>query len=667
MKHHMSENSKRMMKIPYHILIAFACLTIIVFLLYHEGAYGPYMLDDFHSIAANTKLKLESLSIQPISDAIFSLKSGPLYRPVSMLSFALNYYFSGNVDGYPIKLVNIIIHIITGGGVFWLTLLLLRRLGNNTGLTEDEKGEVRWTGYTALFIAAIWLLHPLYVSTVLYTVQRMTELSTMFSFYAAIAYIIGRNNLIKGKKSGFWWVLGAVSIGSALAVLSKESGALLPMLLLVIESVFFRFTFHPDISKSSRYLNYGILIVPTIGVFLYLFGVIISKPGGESFREFTLFQRLLTECRAIFFYIRLILLPDISLMGLSHDDFRRSLSLFSPLSTLFAVSGIIGLSAVSIYGALINRYRVLSFAILWFLAGHLLESTVIQLELVFEHRNYLPGFGLIFAAGYYISHLLYRSSRLTKSIKYAIPLIILILLAIPLKLRIGHWSLASKFYINELKNHPESARSIAGLAYQQRLIKQYPKAIESYQMAARLKPDETGYLLAGLDLILFKMHGVPRAEFISMIEQALAIHKITPYTAVQLFTIAGNSLSMDERSAAASRAIADRLLLAAISNTRPWPVDDNVGEAYFLLGEMRFRQNRLEEAAAALEKTVILMPAKHDARLALARIYIILNKIAEAEEHLMRLEDTSIDQSRQRTLLELKQGLVNLKNRSGNL
>ena len=643
------------------IIIAFTVLSLIAFTLYYPGARGPYMLDDFNSLKNNAAVKMESLSIQSLSDAAFSIKTGPLYRPVSMLSFAFNYYFAGNVDGYPVKLINIIIHIITGGGVFWLTLLLLRRLENNTSLTGDKKGKVRWTGYTALFIAAIWLLHPLYVSTVLYTVQRMTELSTMFSFYAAVAYVSGRNNLLKGNKSGFWWVLGAVSIGSVFAVLSKESGALLPLLLLVIEGVFFRFTFHPDISTSSRYWNYGILIIPSIGIFLYLSGVLISNPGGVSYREFTLFQRLLTESRAMFFYIRLIFFPDISSMGLNHDYFRISHSLFSPPSTLLAVSGIIGLSVMGVYGALKNRFRVLSFAILWFLAGHLLESTVIQLELVFEHRNYLPGYGLMFAAGYYISYFLYRSSGLSKGLKYAIPLIILILIAIPLKIRAGNWSLASKFYINEIKNHPESPRNYAGLAYQYAMIKQFPKAIEFYQMASRLDQDETGYLLAWLKVILFNMQGVQHDNLISMIESSLISNRITPYTTQQLFAITEKSLNMDEKSAVVSRAIAERFLKIAISNKYPWPSDDILGAAYFFLAEINFRHNKLEEAAAALLKTVTLVPDRNDARLSLARIYINLNKINEADEQIRKLENVHMRESQELMFTKLKQSLDYLK------
>src|SRR3972149_4491774 len=137
------------------ILIAFVALTLIVFVLYHPGANGPYMLDDYVNIKNNTSLKMEEFNISSLLDATFSMRSGILYRPVAMLSFTLNYYFTGNIDGYPIKLINIFIHILTAWGVFLLTLLLLRRM-EKTGSGVD--GEQRWAGPVALFIAALWLL-----------------------------------------------------------------------------------------------------------------------------------------------------------------------------------------------------------------------------------------------------------------------------------------------------------------------------------------------------------------------------------------------------------------------------------------------------------------------------------------------------------------------------
>ncbi len=38
-----------------------------------------------------------------------------------------------------------------------------------------------------------------------------------------------------------------------------------------------------------------------------------------------------------------------------------------------------------------RRYPLLLLAVLFFLVGHSMESTLIPLEMVYEHRNYLPG------------------------------------------------------------------------------------------------------------------------------------------------------------------------------------------------------------------------------------------------------------------------------------
>ncbi len=637
------------------VLIVFAVLSIIVFMLYHPGASGPYMLDDFMNLIKNKALKMESLSITSLSNAIFAMDAGPLYRPVSMLSFALNYYFTGNIEGYPVKLLNIIIHIITAWGVFMLSLMLLRRLGMADDQSDPSGDRVKSTGIAAVLIAALWILHPLHVSTVLYTVQRMTELSAMFSFYAAIAYVKGRNDLIKGKLSGLWWVIGSVVVGGALAGLSKENGFLLPFGLLAIEAVFYRFRFHPRIQKNARYWVYGVLVLPCTGILLYMTGLVFTIPGGVSYRDFTLLERLLTESRAIFYYLRLILLPDITVMGLNHDDFTVSRGFLAPASTLVSVIGIGALFSCAVYGVWKNRFPVLTFAILWFLAGHLLESTVVQLELVFEHRNYLPGYGPLFAAGYYISRTLFISKRIPEGMRYAIMFALLLILAIPLYQRVGNWSLPSKFFMNEIKNHPESARNFAGLAYQQVLIKQYPKAVASYQEAFSLAPYETGYLIAGLDTIIFKMNEAPPQELVDMTEKSLRSHKVSPNAAVQLFTIAGNSLSLAEDNPQANRATVERLLLAAVTNPHPWPADYYLGTAFFNLAEILFRQNRMEDAAAALKKAAALIPRKYDARLGLARIYMNLNKIEEAKEQIKWLESRRLDPDRLIILSNLKE------------
>ena len=72
-------------------------------------------------------------------------------------------------------------------------------------------------------------------------------------------------------------------------------------------------------------------------------------------------------------------------MSIYHDDYRVA---GLNAVTFVQIAGIGVLIAAAIY--LRSRLPVVSFAIAWFVASHLLESTVINLELYFEHRNYLP-------------------------------------------------------------------------------------------------------------------------------------------------------------------------------------------------------------------------------------------------------------------------------------
>jgi hypothetical protein len=113
-------------------------------------------------------------------------------------------------------------------------------------------------------------------------------------------------------------------------------------------------------------------------------------------RNFSLYERLLTETRVLWDYIRWILVPDTNAYTFYYENYPLSTGLLSPLSTLFAALGIMALLVLVV--VLRKRLPWLSFGIGFFLAGHALESTVIALELVFEHRNYVPSYGLLFGA-----------------------------------------------------------------------------------------------------------------------------------------------------------------------------------------------------------------------------------------------------------------------------
>jgi uncharacterized membrane protein YhfC len=87
-------------------------------------------------------------------------------------------------------------------------------------------------------------------------------------------------------------------------------------------------------------------------------------------------------------YLSLLWLPRPFSSGLFNDQYAASTSLIHPLSTLWALLAMVALISGAWWFR--RRYPAWSLAVLFFFAGHLLESTSIPLELYFEHRNYVP-------------------------------------------------------------------------------------------------------------------------------------------------------------------------------------------------------------------------------------------------------------------------------------
>ena len=158
-------------------IITGAAFFLIV-LIYLPGLSGPLLLDDGPQIfpLINDAQNLGWLEL--IRQHIFS-NSGYLQRPLSMATFLINAVINGDNLFYW-KFTNVLLHICTGVLVFLLTRLLLSLNGN------FDKSRVQLISF---LVAMFWLLHPLQVSTVLYLVQRMTILATLFTFTVLFCYV----------------------------------------------------------------------------------------------------------------------------------------------------------------------------------------------------------------------------------------------------------------------------------------------------------------------------------------------------------------------------------------------------------------------------------------------------------------------------------------------
>ncbi|MBW2195101.1 MAG: tetratricopeptide repeat protein [Deltaproteobacteria bacterium] len=303
-------------------------------------------------------------------------------RPIANISFALNYYLH-RYDVTVYHLTNIIIHILAG--IFlYLFIKDTLQISNRQSLNSS---------IIAFFAALVWLVHPIQTQSVTYVVQRMNSMAAMFYLLSMLLYVKGR--LADGKRGCLMWFAGCVLSG-LLAIGSKEIAATLPFFILLYEWYFFQ-----DLSKVwfRRNIAYivGTIVILGVIAFLYLgmnpFQVVLS---GYKNRDFTLFERTLTEFRVVMHYISLLVYPHPSRLNLDYA-FPLSHSLVQPITTLFSFVVVLGLIVVSIYIA--RKERLLSFCILWFLGNLVIESSIIGLEIVYEHRTYLPSMCFFLLAG----------------------------------------------------------------------------------------------------------------------------------------------------------------------------------------------------------------------------------------------------------------------------
>ncbi len=420
-------------------LAALAAILILTYAVYWPGLDGPLLLDDLSQLGAI--MEASDRGIDYLAANFMISSSGPIGRPVAMFTFIADAALFGEATRWW-KHTNLLLHLLSGALVFWLTSLLV------TAARPQSGNEGR---YLALAVAALWLLHPLNVSTVLYTVQRMTVLSTLFVLAALIAYVAGR--LMQERDPGRGWFLIATGfcVFFPLGVLSKENALLFPVYVSLVEWLVLGFRGTPAVRTAMTRLHWALVAGYAVAFILVLVNFSSIVLDAYAHRDFTLTERVLTQFRVVSIYIGQTFIPLQQTMGLFHDAIPRSLGLFTPPTTVLALLFLLGLAASAV--ALRLKRPLFAFGILLFFASHVMESTVLGLELMFEHRNYLGSFALLLAAGDLVVWLI-GSARVRAVIATAA----VVMLCVVTVQRSLTWSSVESFYDHELRVHPNSAR-----------------------------------------------------------------------------------------------------------------------------------------------------------------------------------------------------------------
>ncbi len=357
------------------VLLAYAAVAV-----FWPGLAGGFLLDD----AGNLRRLAQFGPAQDPESLLVALGSGtagPTGRPVALLTL-LAHDLVGAHTPWAYKFVNVLLHAANALLLYWLLRLLTRSLAGGTGPAAS----------IAFFGAALWALHPLWVSTTLYVIQRMALLATMFSLAALILFVQGRLQVAAGAvRAGLLRMGLGLGVFGLLGLFSKETAGLLPLLMLVLEWFLFRAPAYRERFPSPpayRVFLLFFLVVPTL---LLLAWLLYRWPVGDvkSLDRWgiTMLERAAIGSQMVFEYLRLLFLPTDVTQGLYYDDLQPSHWLTAPrvVASHLGIGALLGLALW-----LRRRFAVAAVAIVFFLAAHLLETWLVALEPGFEHRNYLP-------------------------------------------------------------------------------------------------------------------------------------------------------------------------------------------------------------------------------------------------------------------------------------
>lgn len=364
----------------YKILIPLV-ICVGVLLVYWQGVYfGIGVLDDQHVL-----MNLLKVDGQPWLDGFINylnFKGSFVSRPISYLSFYLQKeQFSSDLSTF--KIANVGLHSFNTLIVFFLS----------KKIAKDVQSRKPWL--VAALCAIVWGLSPIQVSSVLYITQRMAELSALFSFSALLLFVYSKSEL--NPKKQFCMLFFGASPLVVLGILCKENAILTLLSILILD-----FTIYARHPTNRLYSVWKAAVVVGPLMLLVVFFVMNFEKyfvNAYASRDFSLYERVITQSRILIEYLAKTVLFSAYDFGAVNTFFAKSISLTEPVSTLFCIALWITCAST----ALICRQLsvVFSFGVLFFLGNHVLESSVLGLELYFEHRNYIAIFGVAFVLSYF--------------------------------------------------------------------------------------------------------------------------------------------------------------------------------------------------------------------------------------------------------------------------
>ena len=379
-----------------------ALIVALGFLVYARTLHVPFVLDDYGSIVNNPLITDLNYFHKIDSGKGFFGYGGFVSRNFGYLSFALNYRIHGlDLPGY--HLVNIAIHLAAALFVYQLVLLTFR---TPYFVNRREPGALRErAGFIALTAALLFVIHPIQTQAVTYLVQRLASLAALLYLVSLTCYVRGRlasHEPGRGRLAGLAWFAGAL-VSALLALKTKETSYTLPFTVLLYEMLFFHWALKKwvvaSVSAAAALAAAGTFWL--VGSGNALSGVINRLDQATRLQtDMSRWDYLATQCRVIVTYLRLVLAPVRQRLDYDYPVYNS----FLYPSVLLCALLLVALLAGAVFCLHRSRgggspvLRLIAFGIFWFFITLSIESSIIPIvDVIFEHRMYLPMAGLMMA------------------------------------------------------------------------------------------------------------------------------------------------------------------------------------------------------------------------------------------------------------------------------
>jgi len=486
-------------------------IMLLCALVYSRTLAVPFYFDDYSYVIDNPFIRsmgdIFDRELLAASSVYVDIKNSVLSRPLSYLTFSLNYLLNGaSPAGY--HLVNIGIHMLNACLVYLLILVTAREQLHHSvnpvrnRLTDDH------SRLLAFFVAALFAVHPVMTNAVTYITQRMTSLATLFYLLTIVLYAYSQ----QGKPRSLPRCYLPALVSAAAAVKSKEIAATLPLMLALYDISFLSGTVRSRVLRLAPFfalIAACLLFAPENFVDIslavdgnpstlqvldtlktsplrYLDTSFATNPSSTVVASMTPLEYLYTQLRVIVTYQRLLLLP-VGLNFVHDSPFYRSFAELPVIVSLLwhslVLSGGVLLfrSSRASEGVTALLLRCAGFGIFWFYLALILECSLIPMDdIMLEHRLYLPAFGFLLASAALVMLAAERSDLLRAACFGGIAVIALCV-ALTLQ-RNEQWRDPLVFWQDALAKSPGKQRihGYIGNVYRDR--GDIPRALQEYRL-----------------------------------------------------------------------------------------------------------------------------------------------------------------------------------------